>query len=129
MAYKEHYDTFHAANQKCEDNLLYIPPEAMACLEGSRNPVVVVAKMAQKADEVAPEDEKSRLVQNFVSLAMMAAQTPSHMLLTHWWDPMCCEYLPSILGTVIDMPWKQELINIWKDEHIKEKTVPEPVIA
>lgn len=122
--YKEHYMTFQAANVKCTNNLLYIPPEALACLEGSRSPVVVLAKMAQKADEVAPEGEKSRLVARLASLAVMAAQTPTHMLLSHWWGPMCNEHIPELIGGANDTPWKQELIHIWTDENVKEETVP-----
>jgi hypothetical protein len=123
--YAEYYETFLEAEKQCTKKLLYIPPEALVSLDGTRSPVVIVAKMAQKACEVAPEADQQRLVAKLADLAELAAKTPSHMLLSHWWTPMCNQHLPNLLGAN-DMPWKQELIHIWTNEHLKEKSIPEP---
>jgi hypothetical protein len=125
-AYNEYRGTFQEANRNYMKNLLYIPPEALVCLEGSRNPVALLAKMAVKVCQVAPEAEQSRLVAQLASLAVMAAQTPSHMLLSHWWAPMCSVYLPELIG-INDTPWKQALIDIWTDssELKDDNNVPE----
>jgi hypothetical protein len=117
--YAEYYEAFQQADEKCTRNLMYIPPEAMVLLEGARRPVIVLAKMAQKVCQEAPEADQPRLMAALVKLADMAAQTPSQLLLKHWWAPMCHQHLPELLGDN-DMPWKQDLINIWMDESIKD---------
>ena len=124
--YTQYYEAFRQAHEKCKLNLMYIAPEGLIHLEGTRHPVVVLAKIAQKVCQYAPEADQPHLMATLVKLAEMAAKTPSQLLLQHWWMPMGYQHLPDLLG-VNDMPWKQEVINVWMDQSIKDvTTIPEP---
>jgi hypothetical protein len=120
------YAVLVECNDKYIRNLCYLAPEAMTSFARQRNPVVLMAKMAQ----LAPTKE---ILAQFVSLAQMAAKTPTNDMFSEWWVPMCHTYLSGVLGDINgdggsggsgEDAWKKACVALWADEHMMEQDVP-----
>jgi len=105
-------------NEKYKQHLCYMAPESMAAFNNKRNPVVLMAKMAQ----LAPTKD---IMNQFVALAEAAVTIPINNIFNEWWVPMCSTYLSGVIG-VNDAAWKQTCIDIWSDADIVEQEVPLP---
>lgn len=110
------YATLVELNAKYIHNLCYMAPESMAAFYSKRNPVVLMAKMAQ----LAPTKD---IMNQFISLAQAAARIPINDMFNEWWVPMCSKYLSGVLGEN-DAAWKQACIDIWSDADMVEQDVP-----
>ena len=117
---EETYAILVECNDKYIRNLCYLAPEAMSSFAQQRNPVVLMAKMAQ----LAPTKD---ILAQFVSLAQMAAKTPTNDMFSEWWVPMCRSYLSGVIGDIGDGDedaWKKACVALWADEHMMDQEVP-----
>lgn len=95
---------------------LYAPPEVALELEGSRDPVILMATMAQLAEEIAPEEYKSKLILQFKNLAHDAVRIPLINIIYNWWQPMGHEIATML--EPLDAPWKKNMVSMWMEASV-----------